>query len=786
MRLSPTHPLRRILTLTTCLLILTGLVISLPLATGPRATAQSGEPFGAALPLLQRGPTLPRVAETALSSRTGFVPPPIDLSHLRGEWQGPAVVNVPSRLDWRTTGKVSPVKNQGVCNACYTFASIAALESRLLIDGAGLWDFSENNAKECNWCQNGCGLGNALQVASFFAQKGTVLESCDPYVPADVACKSTCPYQKTVLDWRTLSGNHVPATDALKNAIATYGPIHVTLYIGNGDAWADEFSNYDGSYTLYYPGTQAPNHAVLIVGWDDDLVHAGGRGGWIVKNSWGTGWGGTAGYGSEGGYFTIAYGAAQIGQYAGFPYQWQDYDPGGAVWYYDEGGFDGSVGYNKPTAWALAKFIPPANTRITRVEFWTTDVTTDVDVYLYDQFDGTTLGGLLASKLNLTFDSAGYHSVALNAPVAVTAGNDVIAVIKVTNASYGYPIAIDSAGPHEIGKTYMSSNGSAWDDVGTDQAADVALRLRTSSQPVAPTATASPTATRTVTPTVTRTAGTATATRTRAPGSRLVHLPLVLRAIPIVAPTATPTATRTRTPTPTATRPPFQGIFGWITYNGAPAAGIPLRLRFYNGAAWSDAAITTTDPAGRYAFMAAPSLAVGQGYYVFFGPNQTNPNYVAGWGATTITTYVAGTSLPGGDFDIANVNLLSPPPGSALPLPVTLAWQRRGIAGDSYRVILFDPESDDGWLSIALGDVGSITLTSLPAGTVYSKVYGWLVRVYTEPDSYGESYYYRLITFLSGGQAQTSALIWGSADRGAMTDRFERGRVLGQQERPSE
>jgi C1A family cysteine protease len=88
--------------------------------------------------------------DAALPLRAGFVPPPVDLSHLRGEWQGPAIAALPSRFDWRMTGKVSPVKNQGACNACYAFASIAALESRLLIDNAGLWDFSENNVKECN------------------------------------------------------------------------------------------------------------------------------------------------------------------------------------------------------------------------------------------------------------------------------------------------------------------------------------------------------------------------------------------------------------------------------------------------------------------------------------------------------------------------------------------------------------------------------------------------------------------------------------------------------------
>ncbi len=544
-------------------LMLVGLALCFSLAKDAPATAQGVEPAAPVAPALQQGPLLPWTPQAPLPPRAGFAPPPVDLSHLAGGQPAPRPLSLASRFDWRESGKVSPVKNQGACSACYAFASIAAFESRLLIDGAGSWDFSENNAKECNFYQNGCGLGNSFQIASFFAQKGTVLESCDPYVAADVACKSTCPYQKTVLDWQLLAGNAVPSPDVLKNALATYGPINVGIYSGNGDAWADEFGAYDGSYTLYYAGTQAPNHNVLLVGWDDNLVHAGGSGGWIVKNSWGTGWGGTAGFGSEGGYFTIAYGSARIGEYASAVSAWQDYDAQGSFWYYDEGGFAGTLGYGTPTAWALAKFIPPASTNVTRVEFWTTDTTTDVDIYLYDQFNGTTLSGLLASKLNLAFGNAGYHSVALDSPVAATAGNDVIAVVKLTDASYGFPIVVDTAGPHETGRTYISLNGASWQDVGVSQSVDVGIRLRTSSQSATPTATptatrtATPTITRTATPTATRTTGmpttTPTATRTVFPGARRMYLPLVLRTFPAPPPTATPPPTPTATLAPTAT-----------------------------------------------------------------------------------------------------------------------------------------------------------------------------------------------------------------------------------------
>jgi hypothetical protein len=220
---------------------------------------------------------------------------------------------------------------------------------------------------------------------------------------------------------------------------------------------------------------------VLIVGWSNDLPPVPGDSapadGWIVKNSWASGWG-------DGGYFYMAYGAANIGYNSTFFGDWQSYDSAGDLWYYDEDGWNSSMGQSggsNPTAWALAKYIPDSNTEVTRVEFWTTDATADVDVYLYDSFDGTSTSNLLASKLNSSFAEAGYPSVALDSPVPVTAGNDLIAVVRFTNDSYRYPVAISKNGSIESDRTYISLSGGSgtWLDL-SDYGADATIRLRTS------------------------------------------------------------------------------------------------------------------------------------------------------------------------------------------------------------------------------------------------------------------------------------------------------------------
>jgi C1A family cysteine protease len=425
-----------------------------------------------------------------LAPGTGFIPPPMDLSHLTGQrmLDAAAPLALPSEWDWRDMGMVTPVRNQAACGSCYAFGTLANFESKMLMDGAGTFNFSENHAKECNWRElndfqypnpgdywGSCHGGSAFMLASLFSQTGTVLESCDPYVATDVSCTSSCPYEKTLLDWRLISGRAMPDTDVLKQYIYDNGPVITSMYADSDQGFS---GSYNGSFTFNYAGPgSSTNHLVLIVGWSDNLPPVpGGTGpadGWIVKNSWGSGWGAS-------GYFYITYGAANTGLYSSYVQDWQDYDADGDIWYYDDDGWWGSGGCNNPTVWALTKFVPDKDTYVTRVEFWTTDATTDIDVYLYDDFNGSTYSNLLTSKLNNSFTEAGYHSVALGAPLPVTNGDDIIAVVKFTNVSDGWPAATDPHGTIETGRTYLSCSGSGWTDMGANFDTDVAIRLRTS------------------------------------------------------------------------------------------------------------------------------------------------------------------------------------------------------------------------------------------------------------------------------------------------------------------
>lgn len=432
----------------------------------------------------QLAPLMPG-SDTEMPPRRGFIPSRMDLRHL-ATYYGSAKIaaSLPVRFDWRTTGKVTSVKNQGACGACYAFATVADFESKLLIAGDGTLDFSENNVKECNVQNTACNGGNYEIVANFLSRNGAVLESCDAYTANNVACNAACTIQKRLTGWRIIAADSVPPTATLKDHIYNNGPVYTALYTGdaNDPAFQTEFNNYDGDTTLYYTGTWTINHAVLIVGWDDDQSHAGGTGAWICKNSWGTSWGGTCDYGSEAGYFYMAYGSASMGKYSSYMSDYMDYDASGSLLAYDDNGWTNQWGYGSTTAWGLCVFPIATQQYITHVEFWTNDVTTDVDIYIYDNFDGTSLSTLLDSSLDNSFTEAGYHSVALASPPQISGGNDIVAVIKVTNASYTYPIVSDNDGPSETTSTYMSNSGGSgtWIDLDTLSSDDVAIRVRTS------------------------------------------------------------------------------------------------------------------------------------------------------------------------------------------------------------------------------------------------------------------------------------------------------------------
>lgn len=203
------------------------------------------------------------------------------------------------------------------------------------------------------------------------------------------------------------------------------------------------------------------------------------------------------------------------------------------------------------------------------------------------------------------------------------------------------------------------------------------------------------------------------------------------------------------------------GISGRVTLNGSPVGGVGLELRFYNGSAWSTLMTTTTASDGTYRFTNVPSLSSGQKYYVRYVNPSLNDSQgrLAAWGTRELTSYTAGTAVDLGTFDIADVTLVSPPPGASVTLPTTFSWNPRSATPqDSYGVAIYSTSGSLVNMQPPVGYTGSYTMNSLPSGVSAGTTYLWSVYILWADGSVGLAYWGHSITF------NTSRLVPGAPD----------------------
>ena len=214
--------------------------------------------------------------------------------------------DLPDKFDWReeVDGGLPSIKNQGSCGSCWAFGTVAPLECNIKIKDGIEVDLSEQWLVSCN--QDGYGCGGGWWCHDYFRENGktdpcgdsgAVLEENFPYTASNAPCGCPYPHDYFIEDWAYVGDpGGVAPTDAIKQAIYDYGPVSVAVCVNNA------FSSYNGGI-FSGPTCHSINHAVCLVGWDDNQ---GSEGVWFLRNSWGTGWG-------ESGYMRIEYGVCDVG-----------------------------------------------------------------------------------------------------------------------------------------------------------------------------------------------------------------------------------------------------------------------------------------------------------------------------------------------------------------------------------------------------------------------------------------------------------------------------------------
>ena len=256
------------------------------------AVALSGLPHGAAGPALADEGTADTGLTPAQRTLRNGSPMPTD-------WVGPLErqrTDLPLTLDWRDNGGnwITRVRDQRDCGSCWLFSAVAATETWWMQhQGAPIpgLDLSEQYVLSCVDLGS-CSGGWCFDALEFLRTEGAPDEACFPYQADDrIPCREAC---DDALERMVYLGDYVQVTAGVIDVDAINAALQDGPLVTNYTVYLDFYDYTDGIYRWDGVSESDGGHSVLIVGYDD------GRGAWLVKNSWGVGFG-------ELGYFWIAY-----------------------------------------------------------------------------------------------------------------------------------------------------------------------------------------------------------------------------------------------------------------------------------------------------------------------------------------------------------------------------------------------------------------------------------------------------------------------------------------------
>lgn len=374
---------------------------------------------------------------------------------------------LPARYNLAENGFVTDVKNQQDSGNCWAFAALASLETCVLKASNKTFNFSVENMKNLiemysayGWkMETNEGGYNGMPMGYLASWLGPVNATLDPFDDKGTLSPlldSEMHIQNIyVLPARTSYTDN----DAIKEAILKYGGLYASYYHSAGYLNSKTNAYYD-------PYTGNGNHAITVVGWDDNYsknnfyTAPAGDGAFIVKNSWGSSWG-------DNGYFYISYYDRVLfavnKDNQAFTYILNDTVRYTKNYQYDVAGMTDYLITGKKTVWYKNIYNATGNEAIAAVStFFNTTVDYEISIYVND---------VLQITQNGRHEGSGYYTIPLKEYVPVAVGDIFKIVVKLANPQNGYaavPISEQLSTTrcyYAPGVSYFSNDGKKWTDL---------------------------------------------------------------------------------------------------------------------------------------------------------------------------------------------------------------------------------------------------------------------------------------------------------------------------------
>jgi len=187
--------------------------------------------------------------------------------------------DMPASVDYRNDNCLQKVKQQGGCGSCWAFAAIAPLEfAKCKKRGGKKVLLSEQQLVDCDTVENlGCNGGWYHDSFEYLKKGSNAHKKYGPYTAEEGACKFNKENNRAVVSsYERLPAGEEPMLKAIQN-----GPIAIAFRVVD-----DFYAYHEGVYSSDNCSGYA-NHAMVAVGYGT----MSGKDYWIIRNSWGAGWG---------------------------------------------------------------------------------------------------------------------------------------------------------------------------------------------------------------------------------------------------------------------------------------------------------------------------------------------------------------------------------------------------------------------------------------------------------------------------------------------------------------